>query len=83
MIGHADLTASELRGRIDRDEIRFAGHLHLKIYGLLQCGSGKRMNRENRVFFSSETEAIAAGFRPCGNCMRNSYKAWRNAVIQP
>jgi methylphosphotriester-DNA--protein-cysteine methyltransferase len=29
------------------------------------------MKIENRVFFESEAEAMDAGYRPCGNCMRN------------
>jgi hypothetical protein len=27
--------------------------------------------------FADEATAIAAGYRPCGNCMRDQYKAWR------
>jgi methylphosphotriester-DNA--protein-cysteine methyltransferase len=29
------------------------------------------------VFFASETEAIAASFRPCGRCMREQYSRWK------
>ncbi len=39
------------------------------------------MKRENRVFFSSEKEAIANGFRPCGHCMKQKYQKWKNEVI--
>ncbi|MDP3667251.1 MAG: Ada metal-binding domain-containing protein, partial [Sediminibacterium sp.] len=42
----------------------------------LQCKSGKRMNRKNRVFFASESEAIKNDFRPCGHCMKIEYKKW-------
>ena len=57
-------------------EIKFAGNRLLKIYGLLSCTSGKRMNKENRVFFNSEKEAIEKGYRPCGHCLRVKYKVW-------
>jgi methylphosphotriester-DNA--protein-cysteine methyltransferase len=55
---------------IRKGEIPFAGNLKLKIYGKLNCRSGKRMKKENRVFFASEKEAIASGFRPCGHCLK-------------
>ena len=51
-------------------EIQFAGNVKLKIYGRLNCWSGKRMKKVNRVFFESETEATQLGFRPCKHCMR-------------
>jgi len=40
-----------------------------RIFGRLDCASGKRkMRKENRVFFRSWEEAIACGFRPCKIC---------------
>jgi ATP-dependent helicase/nuclease subunit B len=33
--------------------------------------------KSDRLFFADEATAIAAGYRPCGNCMRDQYKAWR------
>lgn len=73
MIHHTNLTATELRGLIQSGAITLAGNAKLKIYGLLTCGSGKRMRKENRVFFADEREARHTGYRPCGNCM----KRWR------
>ena len=29
---------------------------------------------KNRVFFADEETAIAAGYRPCGICMKEEYK---------
>jgi methylphosphotriester-DNA--protein-cysteine methyltransferase len=72
MIKHLDLPNNELRRKIKQREIVFGGNMRLKIYGTLHCKSGKRMKRENRVFFSSENEARTQGFRPCGHCMRKS-----------
>jgi methylphosphotriester-DNA--protein-cysteine methyltransferase len=57
--------------------IRFAGNKALKIYGHLNCVSGKRMKKSNRVFFSSEREALKMGFRPCAKCMESAYKVWK------
>ncbi|NAY91087.1 metal-binding protein [Muricauda sp. JGD-17] len=83
MVQHYELTDSNLRSKIKRQEIRFGGNKKLKIYGLLTCKSGKRMKRENRVFFSSEKKAMESGFRPCGHCMKTEYKNWKNGLIQP
>ncbi|WP_281166870.1 Ada metal-binding domain-containing protein [Segetibacter koreensis] len=55
--------------------------MKLKIYGKLNCISGKRMLKQNRVFFCTEAEAIKNGFRPCGHCMRSDYKKWKNGLV--
>lgn len=54
----------------------FGGNIKLKIYGTLNCKSGRRMNLENRVFFESENEAVKNGYRPCGHCMKEAYTEW-------
>jgi methylphosphotriester-DNA--protein-cysteine methyltransferase len=77
MIPHKLLDRKELIQKIRLREILFAGNLRLKIYGLLNCSSGKRMKTENRVFFVNEQEAIDMGFRPCGNCMSDRYREWK------
>ena len=76
MIKHVEINASDLRNEIKLKVVCFAGNQKLKIYGTLQCRTGKRMKRENRVFFISENEAIKSGFRPCGHCMKTEYKKW-------
>lgn len=81
MIQHSEISDSDLRSKIKRQEIRFGGNIKLKIYGLLNCKSGKRMKKENRVFFSTENEAIKSNFRPCGHCMKTEYKKWKNGFI--
>jgi methylphosphotriester-DNA--protein-cysteine methyltransferase len=65
---HKELNQS-LVNLIRNKKIIYAGNARLKIYGTLGCPSGKRMKKENRVFFEDEAEAINLGFRPCGNCM--------------
>lgn len=73
---HTEITDEELRKRIKQRDICFGGNLKLGIYGKLNCKSGKRMKKENRVFFGSEKEAIEQGFRPCGHCLSNEYKKY-------
>jgi len=67
---HEALTATEFKHLVRSKKILFAGNKNLKVYGTLRCGSGKRMKKENRVFFRSMEEAVSQGYRPCGNCMR-------------
>ena len=79
---HTQLDKKELLLEIRASRLLFAGNYRLKIYGKLGCALGKRMKKQNRVFFISEMEAIHMGFRPCGHCMHEEYKKWRNGVIQ-
>ena len=58
MIKHIDIRSAELHKKIKGAEICFGGNNKLKIYGRLECKSGKRMRKENCVFFLSEPEAI-------------------------
>lgn len=83
MIRHGAIGRDELRTFIERGAIALAGNWRLKIYGLLTCASGKRMKKVNRVFFKNEEEALKAGFRPCGHCMRLEYLRWRKASRIP
>lgn len=70
---HYGITDREVFAGIRAGRIQWAGNVRLKIYGRLDCWSGKRMHRKNRVFFSTEAEAQAAGYRPCKHCMRHKY----------
>lgn len=81
MIRHTKISDKELRKQIRQHVLLLGGNGKLKIYGKLNCTSGKRMRKENRVFFKSEEEAISNGFRPCGHCMRSGYKKWKNEFI--
>jgi methylphosphotriester-DNA--protein-cysteine methyltransferase len=81
MISHSELSDADLKWRIRQQEIQFGGNRKLKIYGTLQCKSGKRMKRKNRVFFSSEQEAKRYDYRPCGHCMNTEYKKWKDGFI--
>lgn len=65
-----------------REPGQLGGHRRLKIYGRLDCPSANRAIKKGqyvkyRVFFKDETTAIAAGYRPCGICMPQEYKRWK------
>ena len=62
----------------------FGGHKKLKIYGCLDCPNALRWIEKgyytnHRVFFDSEDTAVKAGYRPCGCCMPEAYKAWKES----
>lgn len=73
---HRDLDDTTPHQALQSPKITLAGHRTPKIYGTLARASGNRMKRENRVFLASEAEAIALGFRPCGHCLKEAYRAW-------
>jgi methylphosphotriester-DNA--protein-cysteine methyltransferase len=77
MIQHVSITPQLLIRKIKNTEVAFAGNKKSKIYGTLSCSSGKRMKKENRVFFLSEQEALNIGYRPCGHCIIDKYKIWK------
>jgi methylphosphotriester-DNA--protein-cysteine methyltransferase len=81
MIRHTDLGKEAVRMKIRLGTIRCAGNRRLKIYGTLRCSSGKRVKQANRVFFASIAEARSSGFRPCGHCLKNEYKTWKNETV--
>jgi DNA/RNA endonuclease YhcR with UshA esterase domain len=47
---------------------KYAGWRPGKIFGRLDCASGKRMKKENRVFFLTWDDALREGYRPCKKC---------------
>jgi methylphosphotriester-DNA--protein-cysteine methyltransferase len=73
---HADIQDSELKQLIQSKKIQLAGNSKLKIYGTLSCASGRRMKKQNRVFFKNEQEAIQNDYRPCARCLRKKYSEW-------
>lgn len=70
----------KLKSLITKGKITLGGNKQLKIYGRLQCKSGKRMKIENRVFFVSEKEALNKGYSPCGDCLKSKYQKWMNGL---
>jgi hypothetical protein len=58
------------------------GHRGHHAYGRLDCRTALRAIArggyvKNRVFFADEPAALAAGYRPCGVCLRAKYQAWK------
>ena len=60
----------------------FGGHRGSRIYGRLDCAAALRAIAKggyvkSRVFFADEATAIEAGYRPCGVCLPDRYRAWK------
>ena len=60
----------------------FGGHRKNRVYGRLDCPAALRALAQGhyvrqRVFFADEATAKAAGYRPCGTCMQEAYRAWK------
>ncbi len=57
-------------GKLVRSAIpgKYAGHKGYKIFGTLNCKSGMRIKKENRVFFLDLESAVKEGYRPCKLC---------------
>ena len=58
------------------------GHARTRVYGRLDCPVALSLLRRHftprhRVFFADESVAIAAGYRPCGACLREKYREWK------
>jgi hypothetical protein len=47
---------------------QYVGSKNGTVYHLPWCSGAKRISQENMVWFSSKTEAEAAGYRPATNC---------------
>ena len=73
-------------GRPYTSEVKGAlgGHRRSKVYGTMACPVALSLLRrgfvpKHRVFFLDEETAIAAGYRPCGACLRTRYAEWKRA----
>jgi hypothetical protein len=58
------------------------GHSRTRVYGRLDCPVALSLLRRgftprHRVFFQDESVAIAAGYRPCGACLRAKYQEFK------
>lgn len=76
------LIAADGKTYLSRNKGTLGGHRRLKIYGRLDCPSALRHIAagkyvKHRVFFADEAVAVAAGYRPCGICMREQYARWK------
>ena len=61
----------------------YGGHRVGKGYGRLDCPAALAAIERggpyprHRVFFADEARALAAGYRPCGRCLRERHAAWK------
>ncbi len=58
------------------------GNRRTRIYGRLDCPAALRAIArggyiKHRVFFASEEDARAAGYRPCAVCLPAAYATWK------
>jgi hypothetical protein len=65
---------------------RLGGHRRGRIYGRLDCARALQAIARggyvgHRVFFASEKDAIAAGYRPCAVCLPRAYSAWKSTQV--
>ncbi len=73
---------------LSKDKGKYGGYNGKeKIYGRLDCKSAnawieKGYYVDKRVFFASEYDAVKAGYRPCGCCMKEQYLLWKNDPIK-
>jgi methylphosphotriester-DNA--protein-cysteine methyltransferase len=61
---------------------RFGGYRRGRIYGRLDCPSALRALARgeyvrHRVFFADEDAAVRSGYRPCGVCLPEKFRAWK------
>ena len=63
----------------------YGGNSKAKIYGRLDCPAALNAIENHpgsyepgRVFFADERTAIAAGYRPCGRCLRARFLEWKS-----
>jgi methylphosphotriester-DNA--protein-cysteine methyltransferase len=63
------------------------GHSKQGVYGRLDCPvalsliTRGKFKTEYRVFFRNADAARACGYRPCGACLRDEYKAWKAGTL--
>ncbi|ATJ85528.1 Ada metal-binding domain-containing protein [Ralstonia solanacearum] len=58
------------------------GHRRTRLYGRLDCRAARRAIARggyvrHRVFFLTEADTRAAGYRPCAVCLPQAYAAWK------
>ena len=51
-----------------QEDAKYIGNSETKVFHTLDCGHGKRIKKENRVYFKTRAEAIEAEYTPCKVC---------------
>ena len=63
---------------------KLGGNRLARIYGRLECPAAIGAlpgYAAHRVFFADEAAAIAAGYRPCGCCLRERHRRWKKGGV--
>jgi methylphosphotriester-DNA--protein-cysteine methyltransferase len=73
---------------VSRRKGTFGGHRRTKIYGRFDCRAARLAIAKggyvaHRVFFASESDAIAAGYRPCAVCLPDAHAKWKTRKLKP
>ena len=76
------LIGSDGKSYLSETKGEYGGHKKGKLYGKLNCPTALKWIEkghyvENRVFFANEKDAVSAGFRPCGSCLKEKYAEWK------
>lgn len=76
------LVGADGQSRISLTPGTLGGHRRSKVYGLLSCPAAIRAIARggyvaHRVFFATEGDACAAGYRPCARCLPEQYRSWK------
>ena len=50
------------------EHYKYVGNSDTKVFHTLDCGHGKKIKEENRVYFETRNEAIEKGYRACKVC---------------
>ena len=77
------LVGRDGRETLSEEPGTFGGHRRSRISGRLDCPGALRWIAKghyvkHRVFFADEETAVAAGYRPCANCLPEAYRAWKS-----
>ena len=61
------------------------GNSKASMYGRLDCTAAnaaiKKGYAAHRVFFTDQSTAIDAGYRPCGRCLHGEYAKWKEGGV--
>ncbi|MHC6214067.1 Ada metal-binding domain-containing protein [Rhodococcus ruber] len=79
---HYTLVGSDGRPCLSAAPGTLGGHRRGRIYGRLDCRAARRAIARggyvrDRVFFAGESDAVAAGYRPCAVCLPDRHRTWK------
>ena len=75
------MTNATVRKMIRHGQILFGGNYGQKIYGHLKLTIRTKIEKRLASFFTSMDDVFLQGFRPCGNCMKATYKTCKDEFV--